>query len=150
MICPNCRCEYREGFQYCSDCNIELVEALQPIVEYNKKRLLRRSKIKITTQYYLLNGMLGFVGSPLFVYVASLVGPKPPRYSQYHNNILLLFLIIVIAINIIAIISFVRKNKVEGSYSFKLLKFMLLNFTIFLLTFIAFLFIHSLFLRLRQ
>jgi hypothetical protein len=25
-ICPKCKCEYREGFKYCSDCNIELID----------------------------------------------------------------------------------------------------------------------------
>ena len=28
MFCPKCKCEYREGFNFCSDCNIELVEVL--------------------------------------------------------------------------------------------------------------------------
>ena len=28
MFCPKCKCEYREGFNFCSDCEIELVENL--------------------------------------------------------------------------------------------------------------------------
>ena len=28
MFCPKCKCEYREGFNFCSDCNMELVETL--------------------------------------------------------------------------------------------------------------------------
>jgi hypothetical protein len=28
MFCPKCKCEYREGFTTCSDCNISLVESL--------------------------------------------------------------------------------------------------------------------------
>ena len=28
MFCPKCKCEYRDGFTLCSDCNIELVENL--------------------------------------------------------------------------------------------------------------------------
>lgn len=28
MFCPKCKCEYREGFNFCSDCKIELVEHL--------------------------------------------------------------------------------------------------------------------------
>ncbi|MBU3180216.1 hypothetical protein [Clostridium psychrophilum] len=28
MFCPKCKCEYREGFDFCSDCNIQLVEEL--------------------------------------------------------------------------------------------------------------------------
>lgn len=28
MFCPKCRCEYREGFNFCSDCNMELVVEL--------------------------------------------------------------------------------------------------------------------------
>jgi len=28
MYCPNCRAEYREGFNVCADCNIDLVDAL--------------------------------------------------------------------------------------------------------------------------
>ena len=30
MYCPNCRYEYRSGFQKCSDCGVELVEELAP------------------------------------------------------------------------------------------------------------------------
>ncbi|MBX7259598.1 MAG: hypothetical protein K1Y02_24785 [Candidatus Hydrogenedentes bacterium] len=30
MFCPNCRAEFREGFDTCSDCNVPLVEALPP------------------------------------------------------------------------------------------------------------------------
>ena len=33
MFCPECRAEYREGFHICSDCNIELVDELQPLPE---------------------------------------------------------------------------------------------------------------------
>ena len=29
MFCPKCKCEYREGFNFCADCKIELVEQLQ-------------------------------------------------------------------------------------------------------------------------
>jgi hypothetical protein len=28
MFCPICKCEFREGFTTCSDCNVSLVEAL--------------------------------------------------------------------------------------------------------------------------
>ncbi|MFT5875495.1 MAG: hypothetical protein ACI8WT_004488 [Clostridium sp.] len=28
MFCPKCKCEYREGFNFCADCKIELVEEL--------------------------------------------------------------------------------------------------------------------------
>src|SRR5690242_11312210 len=28
MFCPVCKTEYREGFNICSDCNVELVDAL--------------------------------------------------------------------------------------------------------------------------
>ncbi|MBU3191403.1 hypothetical protein K9O30_18900 [Clostridium bowmanii] len=28
MFCPKCKCEYREGFDFCSDCKIKLVEEL--------------------------------------------------------------------------------------------------------------------------
>ncbi len=30
MFCPKCRTEYREGFNTCADCNIELVGELTP------------------------------------------------------------------------------------------------------------------------
>lgn len=33
MFCPKCRTEYREGFTFCSDCNADLVESLQPLPE---------------------------------------------------------------------------------------------------------------------
>jgi hypothetical protein len=35
MFCPKCKCEYREGFTTCSDCNLSLVEAL-PAKEQTK------------------------------------------------------------------------------------------------------------------
>jgi len=41
MFCPECKAEYREGFQMCADCNLSLVETLpdeQPptFVEYEE------------------------------------------------------------------------------------------------------------------
>ena len=33
MFCPNCRVEYREGFERCSDCRVALVEELPEEVE---------------------------------------------------------------------------------------------------------------------
>lgn len=30
MFCPNCRAEYRPGFTVCSDCDLELVDELDP------------------------------------------------------------------------------------------------------------------------
>jgi len=30
MYCPKCRCEYREGFDTCSDCQVALVPELPP------------------------------------------------------------------------------------------------------------------------
>ena len=31
MFCPNCRAEYRKGFLECSDCDVDLVEKLEPM-----------------------------------------------------------------------------------------------------------------------
>ena len=31
MYCPACRAEYREGFLECTDCDVDLVEKLDPI-----------------------------------------------------------------------------------------------------------------------
>ncbi|HEX9060926.1 MAG TPA: DUF2007 domain-containing protein [Clostridia bacterium] len=28
MFCPKCKCEYREGFTRCSDCDVELVDQI--------------------------------------------------------------------------------------------------------------------------
>ena len=30
MFCPNCKAEYRQGFEICDDCNVSLVEELPP------------------------------------------------------------------------------------------------------------------------
>ena len=40
--CPNCRIEYREGFTHCNDCEVQLVEQLEPIniTEFEKEVLL--------------------------------------------------------------------------------------------------------------
>jgi hypothetical protein len=39
MFCPKCKCEYREGFNFCSDCKIELVEEL-PSEEFENSELV--------------------------------------------------------------------------------------------------------------
>lgn len=33
MFCPICRAEYREGFKECTDCDVNLVEELEPVPE---------------------------------------------------------------------------------------------------------------------
>jgi hypothetical protein len=33
MFCPVCRAEYRKGFFECTDCDVDLVEELQPLPE---------------------------------------------------------------------------------------------------------------------
>jgi hypothetical protein len=33
MFCPVCRAEYREGFFECTDCDVDLVEKLEPLKE---------------------------------------------------------------------------------------------------------------------
>ena len=33
MYCPVCRAEYREGFFECTDCDVDLVEKLEPLPE---------------------------------------------------------------------------------------------------------------------
>lgn len=33
MFCPNCRAEYRQGFENCDDCDVALVEELPPEAE---------------------------------------------------------------------------------------------------------------------
>jgi hypothetical protein len=33
MFCPTCRAEYREGFLECTDCDVDLVEKLEPMPE---------------------------------------------------------------------------------------------------------------------
>lgn len=42
--CPNCRSEYLEGVNTCSDCNCELVDILEPIIKekviYDKEAYL--------------------------------------------------------------------------------------------------------------
>ncbi len=77
MFCPNCKCEYREGFNYCSDCNVELVNEL-PLAEDNKNQseFSRFSKIASNTIYYLLNGILGFIGSYLFLLFATIAATR--------------------------------------------------------------------------
>lgn len=157
MICPNCKCEYREGFKYCSDCKVELVNEL-PQVEENKNQpgLLKHSIIRSNTKYYLLNGILGFVGSLLlllFMLAAFTQNNRlPPGWEKqsFPNAsllfIMLLFLLIIITVNVIGVISFVKKNKDTGSHSKKLLKFVMLNFITFISSFIAFILICFIFL----
>lgn len=42
--CPNCRAEYIEGFNTCSDCDCKLVDVLEPIekIVYDKGAFLLR------------------------------------------------------------------------------------------------------------
>lgn len=36
-FCPKCKHEYREGFTFCSDCKVNLVESLESIKEFEEK-----------------------------------------------------------------------------------------------------------------
>lgn len=158
MFCPNCKCEYREGFQYCSKCNVELVNELSPM-ENNKNQgaFSRHSKINSNTKYYLMNGILGFIGSPLFLLFATIAATQsqrlPPEWGEQSKAntaplfVMLLFLMIIIAINIMGVISFSRKNKTTGGYGAKLFKFILLNLIIFVSSFVTFILIGSIFLK---
>ncbi|WMJ85590.1 putative signal transducing protein [Anaerocolumna sp. MB42-C2] len=46
MFCPKCKCEYREGFKICPDCNENLVDSL-PLPEKNIEILTALNPIKI-------------------------------------------------------------------------------------------------------
>lgn len=37
MFCPKCRCEYREGYYECADCNVRLVEKLEEVEKVTKQ-----------------------------------------------------------------------------------------------------------------
>ena len=82
MICPECGCEYREGFTHCSDCDVDLVEpepeepevdlvrvyasgnpAIVPIVE----SVLRDSGIEFMKTGEAVQALQGGVGSSLVV-----------------------------------------------------------------------------------
>lgn len=156
MFCPNCKCEYKEGFNYCSDCNVELVNEL-PLAEDNKNQgeFSRLSKIVSNTIYYLLNGILGFIGCYLFLLFATIAAtrsqPLPPdweKQSKPNTSILfivLLYLSIVIIINIMGIMSFTKRNKGIDSNGKILFKYILLNSIVFITSFIVFVLIGSIF-----
>jgi len=156
MICPNCKCEFREGFKYCSDCKVELVNEL-PQVEENKNQheIVKHSIIRSNTKYYLLNGILGFVGSLLFLLFMKVAATQSQRLpsgwerQSFPNSSLLfimfLFLLIIITVNVLGAISFAKKNKGAGSHSKKLFKFVLLSFITFISSFIAFILICFIF-----
>jgi heme/copper-type cytochrome/quinol oxidase subunit 2 len=131
-----------------------------PQVEENKNQpeTLKHSMIRSNTKYYLLNGILGLVGSLLFLLFMAVAATQsqrlPPDWEEqsFPNTsllfIMLLFLLIIITVNIIGVISFTKKNKDAGSHSKKLLKFILLNFATFISSFIAFILICFIFLKL--
>ena len=149
MFCPNCKCEYRDGFKYCSDCNIELVNDL-PYVEDDKNQWtpLSNFRFKSAKKYYLLNGILGFIGGPLILLFSTIAATQsqrlPPEWGEQGKPntsslfIMLIFFMIVIGVNIIGIIEFRRKNKAIDGQSIRLLKFILLNFAVFVLSFVVF------------
>lgn len=51
MFCPKCKCEYRDGFTTCSDCNISLVDKLQ--VEINKNKVAQPMDHHIDYEFIL-------------------------------------------------------------------------------------------------
>jgi len=53
--CPKCKAEYRDGFNTCSDCNIELVNTIP--YEQDKKATSRNKKLLIVA---VINGALLF------------------------------------------------------------------------------------------
>mgnify|MGYP007011697357 FL=1 len=126
-----------------------------PHTENNKNQgaFSKRFRIKTNTKYYFLNGILGFIGSPILLFLSTIAATQsqrlPPDWGERNNKnisslfIILLFLLIIIIINIIGIISFTKENRGKGSYGIKLLKFMVLNIITLVASFIAFILIGS-------
>lgn len=50
MFCPKCKCEYREGFNFCADCKIQLVEEL-PSEEFEYSELVT---IAVTSDIFII------------------------------------------------------------------------------------------------
>jgi len=47
--CPECRVEYRDGFDACSDCNVKLVEKLEPVKPEQEKNKNKEEWAYLTT-----------------------------------------------------------------------------------------------------
>jgi hypothetical protein len=58
MYCPNCRAEYREGFIWCSDCEIALVAELPPEEPPEFVDLVEVLSIADPGQIYLIKSIL--------------------------------------------------------------------------------------------
>jgi Putative prokaryotic signal transducing protein len=81
MFCPQCRCEFREGFTVCSDCHIPLVPELEPepepeFVEYEEV-LTTFNPFDIAFIKSLLDGqdILYYFNNEHFNYVRPLAEP---------------------------------------------------------------------------
>lgn len=72
MFCPDCRCEYREGFTECSDCKIPLVPKLpaddqQPSIKFKEVTSnLRQDEIAIIKSILEANGIVFAVQGEIF------------------------------------------------------------------------------------
>jgi hypothetical protein len=67
MFCPQCRCEYRPGFQQCANCQVPLVEELPPLPPVPWE-LDRRDSLNIA---FIKGAFIGMACGQLVAFVAT-------------------------------------------------------------------------------
>jgi len=60
--CPKCLTEYRDGFDKCADCNVELIVGFSPKAIVNKNESYQQRLKIFSLVGYLLGGLYVFVG----------------------------------------------------------------------------------------
>ena len=86
MYCPKCRAEYRDGFTRCSDCDVQLVDALAPPHPESAEAAENERPGLASTRHFLAWFL------PMTVY-ATLVFAFSVRPLILHNLIVLLFFV---------------------------------------------------------
>ena len=81
MFCPKCRAEFRDGFNICSDCDLDLVDELSPLPEpefVDYKEVLgtyNPADIAILKSVLESEGIQYFFKGEHFMYVRPLADP---------------------------------------------------------------------------
>jgi len=85
MYCPRCRAEYREGFTRCSDCELELVQAL-PTLKNGSPEAKENERPDLAKSRYFLAWFV-----PMSVYVLLLFGISMRSWILQTPSVLIFF-----------------------------------------------------------
>lgn len=103
MFCPNCRDEFREGFNYCKKCDEELVEELLQDDLNNEKKEVEKDNnfLKLDIENLLKIGGLSLMTISIIYTIIKTLKDFIPNYSIHANGQEILFIILSLVYSIL-------------------------------------------------